>query len=78
MTVVAIIGITAALAIPYFHFTPESRVKAAANDIAGILNNARMTAVANNTNAVVKFNDSADTCYFNPQNTSSNCEWNGK
>ncbi len=78
LTVVAIIGILATMAIPYFNFTPESRVKAAANDIAGILNNARMTAVAKNTAEVVKFNDAADTVYFDPANTSSNCEWNGK
>lgn len=78
MTVVAIIGIAVALAMPYFHFTPESRVKAAANDIAGILSNARMTAVANNATEVVKFNDAADTCYFNPANTSTSCEWSGK
>ena len=78
MTVVAIIGILATMAIPYFHFTPEARVKAAANDIAGILNNARMTAIAKNTSAVIKFNETADSCYFDPANTSSSCEWNGK
>lgn len=78
MTVVAIIGIMVTMAIPYFHFTQDSRVKAAADDIAGFLSNARMTAVANNTTETVKFNDTADTVYFDPADTSSSCEWSGK
>ena len=78
MTVVAIIGITAAIAIPYFNFTPDSRLKSAADDIAGILSNARMTAVANNATETVKFDDAADTVYFNAANNSNNCDWNGK
>ncbi len=81
LTVVAIIGIGLAIAIPaYISYLPHIRLRAAARDIASSLNAARMWAVANNSNATLIFDTTSDTytSSFNPIYGSANRDWVGK
>ncbi len=56
VVVIAIIGITLAIAIPSFlSYRPTMRIKGAARDISSILQSARMKAVTRNTNCNVVF-----------------------
>ena len=58
MVVVAIIGITATIAVPtYIKLLPQIRVKHAARDVSSDLNLARMKAISTNSNVTVTFSE---------------------
>jgi len=57
MVTVAIIGITASIAIPsYFKMLPHLRLKSAARDVASAMQSARMTAISKNSTQTLNFN----------------------
>ncbi|XOF32942.1 MAG: GspH/FimT family pseudopilin [Candidatus Electrothrix sp. YB6] len=65
MTAIAIIGITAAIALPsYISGMPHRRLKAAARDLYGAMQQARLLAVKNNMPVRVCFEKDSELYYF--------------
>ncbi|MBV5330067.1 MAG: GspH/FimT family pseudopilin [Chlorobium sp.] len=61
MTVVAIIGILAAIAIPSFlSWLPSMRLRSAARDVYGVMSKAKIEAVKRGVNVTVLFNSPGD------------------
>jgi len=70
MVTVAIIGITASIAIPsYFKMLPHLRLKSAARDVASAMQSARMKAISSNSTQTLIFN--VDTNSFSYGNVHS-------
>lgn len=83
MIVLAVIGIAASMAIPsYVKMLPHMRIKAAARDISGVLNYARMNAIARNQTVTVTFTVSTtnlnDSYYLDDHHRSAGLDWVGK
>ena len=73
MIVVAIIGITASIAIPaYLHVLPHYRIKGAVRDVSNVLQAARMKAIARNRSYLVKFDYTNDYFEMGEKTTGTN------